>query len=140
MLGFLFLMLRRPPRSTLTDTLFPYTTLFRSACVVLAPPATLHRLSAAACVPKRACVAPLRHESQQPTISPGILRQHLQRSDEQRLTHRRRDTHRAAARVSNRSQEHTSELPSLMRISSALFCLTQNLPPSLSQNTHYYPS
>src|SRR3546814_18731902 len=39
---FVFLMIRRPPRSTRTDTLFPYTTLFRSLTVRVAPQASLH--------------------------------------------------------------------------------------------------
>src|SRR3546814_17759472 len=75
---FFFLMIRRPPRSTRTDTLFPYTTLFRSAC----PPTT--RCS--------------------PAPRPGSAsRKHWKRS--------------------SRSEEHTSELQSLMRISYAVFCL-----------------
>src|SRR3546814_4856690 len=67
-------MIRRPPRSTRTDTLFPYTTLFRSP----------------------------HHHRRDPR--PHAL-EHLQ--------------HRASAR----SEEHTSELQSLMRISYAVFCL-----------------
>src|SRR3546814_15105291 len=39
---FFFLMIRRPPRSTRTDTLFPYTTLFRSSCAFKAPPKDGH--------------------------------------------------------------------------------------------------
>src|SRR3546814_11037681 len=80
---FFFLMIRRPPRSTRTDTLFPYTTLFRS------------------------------HAHIRPRF--------------------RRRSHRAAYRTIGgwrrpprgwrRSEEHTSELQSLMRISYAVFCL-----------------
>src|SRR3546814_7740927 len=78
---FFFLMIRRPPRSTRTDTLFPYTTLFRSAqnansiflLLVAWPPATYAI---------RPCASPCW-----------------------------------------RSEEHTSELQSLMRISYAVFCL-----------------
>src|SRR3546814_1747354 len=73
-----FLMIRRPPRSTRTDTLFPYTTLFRSR-------EDFHRRQA-----DRAA----------------------------RVT-------RPCARS---SEEHTSELQSLMRISSAVFCLQHNMP------------
>src|SRR3546814_1268173 len=73
---FFFLMIRRPPRSTRTDTLFPYTTLFRS-----------------------------------PRSRPGAARD-LPPADR---------AVRAAAR--SRSEEHTSELQSLMRISYAVFCL-----------------
>src|SRR3546814_16490135 len=82
---FFFLMIRRPPRSTRTDTLFPYTTLFRSA-------------------PRR---------------------------DARPACHRyRRDRHPQGPRLPRgsrgpcgRSEEHTSELQSLMRISYAVFCL-----------------
>src|SRR3546814_1439799 len=75
-------MIRRPPRSTRTDTLFPYTTLFRSP----------------GCSPTsmiRAAFGP----------SPA----HLE--------------HQPLDRVPDRSEEHTSELQSLMRISYAVFCL-----------------
>src|SRR3546814_4806245 len=77
---FFFLIIRRPPRSTRTDTLFPYTTLFRSdgdgvGLLGLAP---AHRVLA----------------------TPMELPQHV-----------------------GRSEEHTSELQSLMRISYAVFCL-----------------
>src|SRR3546814_4168907 len=81
-LFFFFLMIRRPPRSTRTDTLFPYTTLFRS------PVARGCRLCQAAGVEPRHPLLGLRH-----------LRRH------------------------HRSEEHTSELQSLMRISYAVFCL-----------------
>src|SRR3546814_1559444 len=76
-------MLRRPPRSTRTDTLFPYTTLFRSLLAASAD--RDHRLFD--CAEDR---------------MPG------------RIAHL--DPHR-------RSEEHTSELQSLMRISYAVFCL-----------------
>src|SRR3546814_6788701 len=69
-----FLMIRRPPRSTRTDTLFPYTTLFRSVAGAGAEP------------------------------------------------HGRGDRHHRRAHRA-RSEEHTSELQSLMRISYAVFCL-----------------
>src|SRR3546814_4644105 len=78
-------MIRRPPRSTRTDTLFPYTTLFRSA-------RTIVRTKFAPCAPKT-------HETR--TI----------RCLDKLLT------------IASRSEEHTSELQSLMRISYAVFCL-----------------
>src|SRR3546814_9805679 len=90
-------MIRRPPRSTRTDTLFPYTTLFRSTwpcgnTVWLPSPAqaTGAEEFAAAC-------------------SLGRLGSHL--------------TARNRWPVTMRSEEHTSELQSLMRISYAVFCL-----------------
>src|SRR3546814_10190210 len=75
-------MMRRPPRSTRTDTLFPYTTLFRSAFFSLAAPRLVRAVRA---------------------LWPSS---------------------RIADRLApDRSEEHTSELQSLMRISSAVFCL-----------------
>src|SRR3546814_10804904 len=87
-------MIRRPPRSTRTDTLFPYTTLFRSL-----------GLAATQIVPQR-----LR-QALFPFVltvchGPPIIKLHL--PPQAALT---------------RSEEHTSELQSLMRISYAVFCL-----------------
>src|SRR3546814_16623257 len=91
-LNFFFLMIRRPPRSTRTDTLFPYTTLFRSH-------------------PRHARM--LGHE-----VHVG----HEYRL--QRREGRRRAVNRPIhAALEARSEEHTSELQSLMRISYAVFCL-----------------
>src|SRR3546814_1334798 len=87
-------MIRRPPRSTRTDTLFPYTTLFRS------------------------------HVG----LAFAVIAQHL--GDDVDLvveTFRKQRTHRPVDQPRNqrflRSEEHTSELQSLMRISYAVFCL-----------------
>src|SRR3546814_4391139 len=86
-------MIRRPPRSTRTDTLFPYTTLFRSA-----RPGS----------PVGGAVRPGQHRD---VASAGP----------------RPGAARAGQRVPqpgrHRSEEHTSELQSLMRISYAVFCL-----------------
>src|SRR3546814_2876233 len=76
-------MIRRPPRSTRTDTLFPYTTLFRSI----------------------------------PSDDPGP------RADPRLDPLRQSDLECRARRAGLRSEEHTSELQSLMRISYAVFCL-----------------
>src|SRR3546814_9928219 len=89
-------MIRRPPRSTRTDTLFPYTTLFRSlsrhcAC------AALHRIHGCG------------HLQSLATRSGGAIGT-ITRSD-------------TSALAIARSEEHTSELQSLMRISYAVFCL-----------------
>src|SRR3546814_4921884 len=91
-------MIRRPPRSTRTDTPFPNTPLFRSDLV--APPLVDR--------------APLLH---------GLLRSGQGR--DARLLHRPKDagTHVVLQEVHARSEEHTSELQSLMRISYAVFCL-----------------
>src|SRR3546814_5518102 len=82
-------MIRLPPRSTRTDTLFPYTTLFRSGPLRAALLSSCHARSGSRGLAARAAAA--------------------------------------APRVSAaRSEEHTSELPSLMRNSYAVFCLKKN--------------
>src|SRR3546814_4332095 len=100
-LFFFFLMIRRPPRSTRTDTLFPYTTLFRS---VREPRRLCRSRRGAARLPARA------------TGATGEL-------------HRQ-----AAGRLDHRSEEHTSELQSLMRISYAVFCLKKKNINQLNTN------
>src|SRR3546814_10497865 len=82
-------MIRRPPRSTRTDTLFPYTTLFRSL--------------ASGCRPR----------ARPPHMGDEHDRDCADRPP------------RSAGRASGRSEEHTSELQSLMRTSYAVFCLTK---------------
>src|SRR3546814_11284807 len=105
-----FLMIRRPPRSTRTDTLFPYTTLFRSVrarrgvrpvpgAARAARPAGRHALR------RRAADARSRPRAGGRAEAAG----------------RRRAV--ARPRAEDRSEEHTSELQSLMRISYAVFCL-----------------
>src|SRR3546814_3994834 len=96
-------MIRRPPRSTRTDTLFPYTTLFRS---------WLHPLIGNA--PERIRAANIFQL--RPLRKAGFLAAyHGEHGPAQRkLTHAR-------------SEEHTSELQSLMRISYAVFCLKKKI-------------
>src|SRR3546814_5310423 len=89
---FFFLMIRRPPRSTRTDTLFPYTTLFRSGLDI---------------------GTKWRGE-----IGVGLFRTN---SDDPTL--RSFSGFAANGKITWRSEEHTSELQSLMRISYAVFCL-----------------
>src|SRR3546814_4127867 len=93
-------MIRRPPRSTRTDTLFPYTTLFRSP--------TPGAASGATSAPERADaqkrLAPRQFSPNKPPILTHFLCPFL-------------------TRIGHRSEEHTSELQSLMRISYAVFCL-----------------
>src|SRR3546814_3451783 len=90
-------MIRRPPRSTRTDTLFPYTTLFRSRRSVLGHIA--ERLVAT----QGGLGGPAADAELQPAAADEVGR-------------------RGTARTA-RSEEHTSELQSLMRISYAVFCL-----------------
>src|SRR3546814_4560143 len=102
---FFFLMIRRPPRSTRTDTLFPYTTLFRST----GPASPTSRTS--------------RRRSSWSSASASRQTQGLIRP-----THLPDNEFDAP-----RSEEHTSELQSLMRISYAVFCLKKKKKPL---NTH----
>src|SRR3546814_3639045 len=110
-LFFFFLMIRRPPRSTRTDTLFPYTTLFRSIKHLVSPDTPRRRVT------RRA----LLRAGGRPAIFVPIP--HGGSREEQR-------------RNAERSEEHTSELQSLMRISYAVFCLKKK--KHASHNTHPY--
>src|SRR3546814_4958845 len=97
-------MIRRPPRSTRTDTLFPYTTLFRSR----------RTLATVGAVRLRQRIAPAPRAGCRPCAR--------QPSGEQcRVREVRRRGRLCGADA--RSEEHTSELQSLMRISYAVFCL-----------------
>src|SRR3546814_12905387 len=98
---FFFLMIRRPPRSTRTDTLFPYTTLFRSA----RPPDGRGGMI----VPPFTCP---EHNRQILLVERPVG---IPQPEHFRLSETRRGL--------PRSEEHTSELQSLMRISYAVFCL-----------------
>src|SRR3546814_2846774 len=101
-------MIRRPPRSTRTDTLFPYTTLFRSLGRGLAVDPERHRAE-----DRRARAA-----------DPGDHRDALDQPDEDRLARRHiGDAADVPCLCETRSEEHTSELQSLMRTSYAVFCL-----------------
>src|SRR3546814_6265694 len=104
-------MIRRPPRSTRTDPLFPYTTLFRSSLSVLrrigiGDDQHQRLASRLADADPRAFIKPRRHARFQILLC-------VVRPDD------------AGARDS--SEEHTSELQSLMRISYAVFCLKNNI-------------
>src|SRR3546814_10285114 len=100
-------MNRRPPRSTRTDTLFPYTTLFRS-------PAGLRRRRMDGAETDELPRA-------RPDLSPGD--QVVPRPALAPLRKWLLPPQRTARRAPRRSEEHTSELQSLMRISYAVFCL-----------------
>src|SRR3546814_3388066 len=112
---FFFLMIRRPPRSTRTDTLFPYTTLFRSvigsggsvireivaesgAKIDISDDGTV-KIASANAESIRAAIGRIKGITSEPEV--GTIYQ-------------------------GRSEEHTSELQSLMRISYAVFCLKKN--------------
>src|SRR3546814_14675654 len=106
-----FLMIRRPPRATLTDPLFPYTALFRS-------PYQARRGESSGQLNE------LRHVVVGEHVHDGAHRQLL----EVRPTGENREERGvggvpAGGDADERSEEHTSELQSLMRISYAVFCL-----------------
>src|SRR3546814_8630778 len=111
---FFFLMIRRPPRSTLTDTLFPYTTLFRSrakkASPLLSGPCGVRRQSPPAC----------RSPSRPQWCGLGTEFKENYHGDHRHL---------------QRSEEHTSELQSLMRISYAVFCLKKKTTNNIKDKT-----
>src|SRR3546814_3807034 len=108
-------MLRRPPRSTRTDTLFPDTTLFRSY----------------------ACANRWRSGQMTKSLWPnmqdvtGINGEQGRRPRQKHSEQVQRDRCQHQPVAANRSEEHTSELQSLMRISYAVFCLKKK------QNTQY---
>src|SRR3546814_7781925 len=108
---FVFLMIRRPPRSTRTDTLFPYTTLFRSWSLVLKSGALRKRpISKAHSVVENISRRSLRVAKETFRYT-GCPARQLMNSFQTRINRQ------------TRSEEHTSDLQSLMRIPSAVFCL-----------------
>src|SRR3546814_4903235 len=109
-------MIRRPPRSTRTDTRFPYTTLFRSLL-------------------ERGNDALVSRHRQRGQHQIGLQRQ--RRIDIQlQITAERHELADDVGRVVGRSEEHTSELQSLMRTSYAVFCLkTKKQTTSTSKDT-----
>src|SRR3546814_4887255 len=98
-------MIRRPPRSTRTDTLFPYTSLFRSD----RPPRALNKCAS--------------RSVEEIAFDPGGWEFPV---DD--LSRRQRSSH------DSRSEEHTSELQSLMRISYAVFCLKKKTKQTKTKN------
>src|SRR3546814_8371132 len=111
-------MIRQPPISTRTDTLFPYTTLFRSsgcdrprarpgtrACHQFFHASRFPELVPGATVPARGCRANAVERLRRTRGEVFVLQPHV------------------VSRAVVRSEEHTSELQSLMRISYAVFCL-----------------
>src|SRR3546814_3027799 len=114
-------MIRRPPRSTRTDTLFPYTTLFRSVRCQAAG-GDEGRAAGRQC--RRLRLDPTRRHDLAPALDAGGRPHARQR--------------RRGGRPLRRSEEHTSELQSLMRISYAVFCLKKkkNKKKKISNSRH----
>src|SRR3546814_4101039 len=113
---FFLLMIRRPPISTRTDTLLPYTTLFRSRAGIRdgAAAARARRGTAGADLPVPPARTAFRWRADPAGAGRGV---DLSRRPGVRRAHPR------VAQDAARSEEHTSELQSLMRISYAVFCL-----------------
>src|SRR3546814_1101479 len=108
-------MIRRPPRSTRTDTLFPYTTLFRSRFAE-----TLEER-----------VEARTHEVLETTKRLAVESAERARAeDEARISEER-------FHFLVRSEEHTSELQSLMRISYAVFCLKKKKHTNIREYQQY---
>src|SRR3546814_16892975 len=111
---FFFLMIRRPPRSTRTDTLFPYTTLFRS-------------------IPAKASIRNnYGYGATRPSIHPRGNRKPPGAGKRSGVfgppnAARRQELPIGEIHENVRSEEHTSELQSLMRISYAVFCLQKKI-------------
>src|SRR3546814_3535608 len=119
---FFFLMIRRPPRSTRTDTLFPYTTLFRSSGGTEGR-RPVHRQCAGR--GRAQCARTGTAETCRAERRPATLGHVAGPVDPCSICRRcteypRPDRHH---RGDSRSEEHTSELQSLMRISYTVFCL-----------------
>src|SRR3546814_2719257 len=104
-------MIRRPPISTRTDTLFPYTTLFRSGRDDVGLPQ-------------------ISEEQAHRRIQQAVKgQQRARRQSDERIRHVARMVRSARSKMpdTDRSEEHTSELQSLMRISYAVFCLKKKI-------------
>src|SRR3546814_4695752 len=125
-------MIRRPPRSTRTDTLFPYTTLFRSRWPIILPikfdeafarrrADDVHITYWHALGKQRTCGENL--ELVDADDSGRRVTKPLLALDDATLLVDRPGIHDRGRRLLARSEEHTSELQSLMRISYAVFCL-----------------
>src|SRR3546814_2604447 len=110
-------MIRRPPRSTRTDTLFPYTTLFRSNHVNrwYQQYAYFGMTTSKSGTAGRPRINAEKTMARFPEGTLGRIKAVLRDGENQ----------------SDRSEEHTSELQSLMRISYAVFCLKKKKEPTL---------
>src|SRR3546814_6737852 len=118
-------MIRRPPRSTRTDTLFPYASLFRSSCRCFWIARDLD-------VDDRAHVL-----LPQPVEEADLVQPVQQLGPEMRPHH----LHHLRPGLLDRPEAHTSELLSLMRISYAVFCLTKKINNQTSTHArlaHYH--
>src|SRR3546814_7161476 len=117
-------MILRPPRSTRTDTLFPYTTLFRSLLAPAAAATTQARPPTRRTAAERGLLMAVS-----PSGKAGARRGPCRGNER----HERREE---VPRRAPRSEEHTSEPQSLMRISYAVFCLKKKI--KINQTSQRY--
>src|SRR3546814_10614041 len=134
-------MIRRPPRSTRTDTLFPYTTLFRSDAV------EVRRLQDRVAVgAHRRLVVVVGHDEDHVRPPRTRIAHHRRRAAAEPGRQRKPDARGAKAFECvttvkrSRSEEHTSELQSLMRISYAVFCLKKTIQLLIQSNLLFQTS
>src|SRR3546814_4792536 len=128
---FLLLMIRRPPRSTRTDTLFPYTTLFRSGGALL--------LSSNCKITLKIGQKPLSSPTEwvvtaKATTTPKPMQPSLTSPPPAAS-----ETEKSKP-TAGRSEEHTSELQSLIRTSSAFFCSNKTHSHTLDRSLSIYIS
>src|SRR3546814_10831672 len=146
-------MIRRPPRSTRTDTLFPYTTLFRSVwCRHHHDRRGIIGCSSggrdAPSPARQARCGPVGREPHLRLLRSdadperALVRRRSRRAENNRLTKLRESirTGRGSRRAGNRSEEHTSELQSLMRISYAVFCFKKKKHKQVHTNIDHTKS
>src|SRR3546814_10367710 len=122
-------MIRRPPRSTRPDTLFPYTTLVRARAghvLAVAAVEATHHLCA---------LAHRRAHAIHGVIAAADYHHRLAVGVERAVVELRHAVTEALA--VGRSEEHTSELQSLMRISYAVFCLKKKNTTNNTHNIHH---
>src|SRR3546814_4982659 len=139
-------MIRRPPRSTRTDTLFPYTTLFRSLCDRYRAAESAHAIDRKRLDQRREHgwrgEQDRRFALEDRSSRAGLSCRRRGQADRVagRKRHRRWPSLCALYRRSapDRSEEHTSELQSLMRISYAVFCLKKKNKIIIHTTSEYY--
>src|SRR3546814_2447125 len=113
-------MIRRPPRSTRTDTRFPYTTRFRSQQLAVGEHVAAHEGAAP--------------ELRAADRGDGVVEEPAAGGQQRR---QRREVRIDAGLADVRSEEHTSELQSLMRISYAVFCLKKKKNNKSNIQSHH---
>src|SRR3546814_3906401 len=131
---FFFLMIRRPPRSTRTDTLFPYTTLFRSLAVAGFRPEDIEVVAQQNLLTVTGTRA--EDDGQGEYLHRGIAARAFERRFQLADFIEAGDARFENGLLSIRSEEHTSELQSLMRISYAVFCLKKKKINTKISNTN----